>query len=106
MEAAGLPTAKGSSEPISSAKVASALADEIGYPVIIKAAAGGGVRGDGDVPAAARGGAPRAARREHDAVAVGLKAWGASWRSLPAGNAAWDVLRWARLSAREAMAEA
>lgn len=42
MEAAGLPTAKGSSEPISSADVASALADEIGYPVIIKAAAGGG----------------------------------------------------------------
>jgi len=42
MEAAGLPTAKGSSEPISDANVASALADEIGYPVIIKAAAGGG----------------------------------------------------------------
>ena len=42
MEAAGLPTAKGSSEPISSADVASKLADEIGYPVIIKAAAGGG----------------------------------------------------------------
>ena len=35
MEAAGLPTAKGSSEPIASAYVASALADEIGYPVII-----------------------------------------------------------------------
>ena len=42
MEAAGLPTAKGSSEPISSADVARQLADEIGYPVIIKAAAGGG----------------------------------------------------------------
>jgi len=42
MEAAGLPTAKGSSEPISEASVASALADDIGYPVIIKAAAGGG----------------------------------------------------------------
>ena len=42
MEAAGLPTAKGSSEPISSADVAAKLADEIGYPVIIKAAAGGG----------------------------------------------------------------
>ena len=39
---AGLLTAKGSSEPIASADVASALADEIGYPVIIKAAAGGG----------------------------------------------------------------
>lgn len=42
MEAAGLPTARGSSEPISEASVASELADEIGYPVIIKAAAGGG----------------------------------------------------------------
>lgn len=42
MEAAGLPVAKGSSEPVSDAKVASTLADEIGYPVIIKAAAGGG----------------------------------------------------------------
>ncbi|HII44820.1 MAG TPA: ATP-grasp domain-containing protein, partial [Candidatus Poseidoniaceae archaeon] len=42
MEAAGLPVAKGSSEPISDEKVASNLADEIGYPVIIKAAAGGG----------------------------------------------------------------
>jgi len=42
MEAAGLPTAKGSSEPISDAAVASELASVIGYPVIIKAAAGGG----------------------------------------------------------------
>ena len=35
MEAAGLPTAKGSSEPIAEAAEAVALADEIGYPVII-----------------------------------------------------------------------
>ena len=35
MEAAGLPTAKGSSEPISEASVASALADEIGYPCLL-----------------------------------------------------------------------
>ena len=42
MEAAGLPVAKGSSEPITSSEVAASLADEIGYPVIIKAAAGGG----------------------------------------------------------------
>ena len=41
-----------------------------------------------------------------DAVAVGLKERGASWRSLPAGHADWDALRWARLSAREAAAEA
>ena len=46
MEAAGLPTAKGSSEPISDEKVASTLAEEIGYPVIIKAAAGGGEIGN------------------------------------------------------------
>ena len=42
MEAAGLPVAKGSDEAIDDANVASQLADEIGYPVIIKAAAGGG----------------------------------------------------------------
>ena len=42
MESAGLPTAKGSSEPIKDANVACDLADIIGYPVIIKAAAGGG----------------------------------------------------------------
>lgn len=42
MEAAGLPIAKGSPESISDATVASKLANEIGYPVIIKAAAGGG----------------------------------------------------------------
>jgi len=42
MEASGLPVAKGSSEPVSDAEVASTLADDIGYPVIIKAAAGGG----------------------------------------------------------------
>jgi len=42
MEAAGLPVAKGSSKPIESASEAAIIADEIGYPVIIKAAAGGG----------------------------------------------------------------
>lgn len=42
MEAAGLPVARGSSEAISIPEEASALADEIGFPVIIKAAAGGG----------------------------------------------------------------
>ena len=42
MEAAGLPVAKGSDEAIDDADVARSLADEIGYPVIIKAAAGGG----------------------------------------------------------------
>ena len=42
MEAAGLPVAKGSDEAVDDPQVASKLADEIGYPVIIKAAAGGG----------------------------------------------------------------
>lgn len=42
MEAAGLPVAKGSSEPVSTSEEAILLAEEIGYPVIIKAAAGGG----------------------------------------------------------------
>ena len=42
MEAAGLPVAKGSSEPVSTPEEAILLAEEIGYPVIIKAAAGGG----------------------------------------------------------------
>ena len=42
MEAAGLPVAKGSSEPVSTSDEAILLAEEIGYPVIIKAAAGGG----------------------------------------------------------------
>ncbi len=42
MESAGLPVAKGSDEAIDDARIASQLAVEIGYPVIIKAAAGGG----------------------------------------------------------------
>jgi len=42
MEAAGLPVAKGSSEPVASSSEAAKIATEIGYPVIIKAAAGGG----------------------------------------------------------------
>ena len=42
MEAAGLPVAKGSDEAIDNAHEASQLAADIGYPVIIKAAAGGG----------------------------------------------------------------
>ena len=42
MEAAGLPVAKGSSKPIESVSEAATIAAEIGYPVIIKAAAGGG----------------------------------------------------------------
>ena len=45
MQAAGVPILPGSPDPIESADEATALAREIGFPVIIKAAAGGGGRG-------------------------------------------------------------
>lgn len=45
MAAAGVPILPGSPDPIESADEAKALAREIGFPVIIKAAAGGGGRG-------------------------------------------------------------
>jgi acetyl-CoA carboxylase biotin carboxylase subunit len=45
MTAAGLPLLPGSVKPLGDAEGAAALADQIGYPVIIKAAAGGGGRG-------------------------------------------------------------
>ena len=45
MKAAGVPILPGSPEPIESADEAKKLALEIGFPIIIKAAAGGGGRG-------------------------------------------------------------
>src|SRR6266566_2378573 len=45
MEAAGLPILPGSYEPITSEDEALKLAQEIGFPVIVKASAGGGGRG-------------------------------------------------------------
>src|SRR5829696_3393300 len=45
MQAAGVPILPGSPEPIESAAEAKVIAKEIGFPVIIKAAAGGGGRG-------------------------------------------------------------
>ncbi len=45
MKAAGVPILPGSPEPIESAEEAIKLAKEIGFPVIIKASAGGGGRG-------------------------------------------------------------
>ena len=45
MKAAGVPILPGSPEPIKSAEEAITLAKEIGFPVIIKASAGGGGRG-------------------------------------------------------------
>src|SRR3982751_1971042 len=45
MTAAGLPVLPGSPDPLESEEEALALACEIGFPVIVKAAAGGGGRG-------------------------------------------------------------
>ncbi|MGY1653158.1 acetyl-CoA carboxylase biotin carboxylase subunit [Geodermatophilus sp. SYSU D01119] len=45
MAAAGLPLLPGVVDPVRTAEEGQAVADEIGYPVIIKAAAGGGGRG-------------------------------------------------------------
>ena len=45
MKAAGVPILPGSPDPIDSTEEASRIATEIGYPLIIKAAAGGGGRG-------------------------------------------------------------
>jgi len=49
MTEAGLPLLPGSVEPLADPESAKQLADDIGYPVIIKAAAGGGGRGMGIV---------------------------------------------------------
>ena len=45
MKNAGLPLADGTLDPVASVDEAAEIADDIGYPVIIKAAAGGGGRG-------------------------------------------------------------
>jgi len=45
MQAAGVPILPGSPEPIESADEAKKIAREIGFPIIVKAAAGGGGRG-------------------------------------------------------------
>jgi len=45
MEAAGVPVIPGTQEPISDARQAKDIADGLGYPVMIKAALGGGGRG-------------------------------------------------------------
>ncbi len=45
MAAAGVPVAPGTEDPVETAEAASAAAAEIGYPVMIKAAAGGGGMG-------------------------------------------------------------
>ena len=45
MRAAGVPIIPGTTEPVSSAEQVRALGDEFGYPVLVKAAAGGGGKG-------------------------------------------------------------
>ncbi|MEJ7651212.1 MAG: biotin carboxylase N-terminal domain-containing protein [Nakamurella sp.] len=45
MQRSGVPVAAGTEDPVTSADAASAAAEEIGYPVIIKASAGGGGMG-------------------------------------------------------------
>jgi acetyl-CoA/propionyl-CoA carboxylase, biotin carboxylase, biotin carboxyl carrier protein len=45
MKAAGVPIVPGTTEPVASLKEAKPIADEIGYPVAVKAAGGGGGKG-------------------------------------------------------------
>ena len=45
MVAAGVPVIPGSSEPVPDVETAAKIADEVGYPVIVKAALGGGGKG-------------------------------------------------------------
>ena len=45
MMAAGVPVIPGSKEPIYDVETGAKIAEEIGYPVIIKAALGGGGKG-------------------------------------------------------------
>ena len=45
MQAAGVPIIPGTTEPVSSAADVAALGDELGYPLLLKAAAGGGGKG-------------------------------------------------------------
>ncbi|HEV2902261.1 MAG TPA: acetyl-CoA carboxylase biotin carboxylase subunit [Gaiellaceae bacterium] len=45
MQAAGVPIIPGTTEPVSSADEVSALGDELGWPIAIKASAGGGGKG-------------------------------------------------------------
>jgi acetyl-CoA/propionyl-CoA carboxylase biotin carboxyl carrier protein len=52
MQAAGVPIIPGTTEPVSTAEDVRALGDELGWPIAIKASAGGGGKGLKVVPAA------------------------------------------------------
>jgi acetyl-CoA/propionyl-CoA carboxylase biotin carboxyl carrier protein len=68
MREAGVPVVPGSTDPVGSAEEVAALGEELGYPLVVKAAAGGGGKGmriaasAGDIPSAFA-----AARREGEA---------------------------------------
>jgi acetyl-CoA carboxylase, biotin carboxylase subunit len=65
MIAAGVPVVPGGQDPLPDLEIAAAAAETIGYPVMLKAAAGGGGKGMRMVPSAAElPGAYRAARSE------------------------------------------
>ena len=85
MQAAGVPIIPGTTDPVGSAEEVVALGDEIGYPLLIKAAAGGGGKGMKVVASAGRGGAGLRVRPARGAVVlrrrVGLR------RALPRGSA-------------------
>jgi acetyl-CoA carboxylase biotin carboxylase subunit len=65
MMAAGVPVVPGGKDPLPDLEAAAAAAEEIGYPVMLKAAAGGGGKGMRMIPSAAElASAYRAARSE------------------------------------------
>jgi acetyl-CoA carboxylase biotin carboxylase subunit len=65
MQAAGVPVVPGSTEPVEDEDEAARIAGEMGYPVMVKASAGGGGKGMRRVDSAAElGSALRAARSE------------------------------------------
>ncbi len=69
MEAAGVPIVPGGVDPVSDADEATSVAEELGFPLLLKAAAGGGGKGMRIVEdAASVGGAYEAAAREAEAA--------------------------------------
>ena len=85
MQAAGVPIIPGTTDPVDSAEEVVALGGEIGYPLLIKAAAGGGGKGMKVVALGGRSGAGVRVGAARGAVVlrrpVGLR------RALPRGSA-------------------